>query len=75
MQLKLKICILPNNYGIDALKTIVYLRNKTLHSTTNQIPFTLWYGQKPNINHFRKFGSIAGMHAHSTTEKEVTTKS
>ena len=35
----------------------MYLHNRLVHSATNKTPYEGWYGRKPDITHFKTFGS------------------
>ena len=48
---------LPPYLWYKALKAFVHTRNRTPSSALNgRIPYTIFHGQKPDINHFRVFG-------------------
>ena len=50
---------LPQRYWAEAALTIVYILNRTLHGTIDEIPFTLLYGRKTNLSHLYTFGATA----------------
>ena len=52
-----------------ALMDAVFKRNITLHSTTNKIPYTEWYGMKPNIKRLFAFGQIGHIPIPNPTTK------
>ena len=44
----------------DAISTTCYMQNRTPHTALQgQIPFTLWYGDIPNVSHLKNFGAVA----------------
>ena len=44
----------------DAISTACYLQNRSPHTALQgQIPFTLWYGDIPNVSHLKIFGAVA----------------
>ena len=48
---------LPAKYWSAALTHAAYLHNRRVHHGTNNTPFELWYGRKPNLRRLRVFGS------------------
>jgi hypothetical protein len=54
---------LPNYFWAEVVATIVYIMNQTptmsIHGITPEEKFT---GKKPDVSHFRVFGSIAYVH-------------
>ena len=50
---------LPKELWGEALKTALYLQNRSPNSAiNNKTPFELWTGKVPNLKHLRTFGSI-----------------
>ena len=43
-------------FWYEAVKTAVYLKNRSPHSTRNKTPFELWTGTVPSLAHLRIFG-------------------
>ncbi|KAI8124587.1 Retrovirus-related Pol polyprotein from transposon TNT 1-94 [Lucilia cuprina] len=42
----------------EAVNTAVYIRNRSITKIlTDKTPFEIWHGKKPNVAHFRIFGS------------------
>jgi len=54
IQANLPTCLWP-----FAVKHVVYVRNRVAHSTTNQTPYSLVTGEKPNLKNVRVFGCAA----------------
>lgn len=54
IQANLPTCLWP-----FAIKHVIYVRNRILHSATKQIPYTLVTGEKPNLKNVRVFGCAA----------------
>lgn len=53
---------LDKSFWAEAVNTTVYLRNRTLASGLNKVPYELWTGRKPDLSHIRVFGSTAMIH-------------
>ena len=63
---------LPLTYWHHALKTAVYLRNRSPTSALDGItPHHAWHGDKPDLSHLRTFGCRAYMHIN---KKKITSK-
>lgn len=61
----------PLSFWAEACHTIIYTLNRTgSRLIPGQTPFTLWYGFKPSLEHFRVFGC----HAYAYIEKQHRTK-
>lgn len=43
----------------EAVNTSVYIMNRVPSTGAKQVPYKLWFGKKPNVKHFRKFGQQA----------------
>ena len=44
----------------EAIKCAESIKNRYLHKSINgKTPYEAWFGHKPNISHFRIFGSRA----------------
>jgi len=57
----------PMIYWADTVQTAVYLKNLSITKGTHGIdamPYELWFGKKPNIQHLRVWGCIAYAHIH-----------
>jgi len=48
---------LPAMYWSAALLHAVYLNNQLVHTVTKKTPFSGFYGQKPDIEYLKMFGS------------------
>jgi len=49
---------LPRNFWAEAVSTACYIRNRVMiRSLLNKTPYELLRGRKPNVSHFRCFGS------------------
>ena len=56
----LKMGQMKQQFWEDAISTTCYQQNRTPHTTLQgQIPFTLWYGDIPNVSHLKIFGAVA----------------
>ena len=59
---------LPPIFWEVAVLHACYLINRTPHSgIKNELPYTRWYGKKPDLSHLRIFG--APVYVHITTEE------
>uniref|UniRef100_A0A251SDS7 Putative zinc finger, CCHC-type n=1 Tax=Helianthus annuus TaxID=4232 RepID=A0A251SDS7_HELAN len=55
--------ILPNKFWAEAIACTTYILNRTVTKTRpNTTPFETWNGRKPNVEHFKVFGSVAYVH-------------
>ena len=52
----------PDKLWVENVMTINYLKNRTFHSSINDIPFRRWYGRKPSIRHLKRYGCVAYVH-------------
>ena len=44
----------------EAINCAAYIQNRALHKFMSvKTPYEAWYGHKPNISHFKTFGSRA----------------
>ncbi|XP_074299912.1 uncharacterized protein LOC141631091 [Silene latifolia] len=54
---------LPRNFWAEAVNTACYIRNRvSIRFIHKKTPYELLYGRKPNISHFRCFGSKCYVH-------------
>lgn len=58
----LKIAGLPSSFWEEAVATSCYLQNRVYTRSIKAIPYTLWYGQKPDYASLRIFGCTAYAH-------------
>ena len=64
---------MPKIYWAKAVKTAVYLQNRT--STNGGVsPHELYFGKKPNLGHLRVFGNIAYVHVPKEKRNKQDTK-
>ena len=51
---------LSPNICVESINYVSYIYNRSLHkSVSGKTPYEAWFGHKPNISHFRIFGSRA----------------
>lgn len=51
---------LPKKYWAEAIHTATYIKNHTTSTTLeHKSPIEIWSGKKPDVSHFKVFGSIA----------------
>ena len=51
---------LPQTFWAEAIATAAYIRNRCPTKPLDKMtPYEAWYGSKPNVSHFRTFGSSA----------------
>ena len=66
---------MPLPFWGEAINTAVYILNRvssrTLHGDT---PYTKWYGIKPDVSHFRVFGSLCYAHIPKPLRKKLDSK-
>ena len=66
---------LPLEFWGEAVNTAVYVLNRissrTLHGET---PFTKWYGYKPDVSHFKEFGSVCYAHIPKQVRAKLDSK-
>jgi hypothetical protein len=55
---------LPPSFWGYAVQSFVYVRNHAPTSaiSLSQTPYTAWFKEKPDVDHFRVFGCIAYVH-------------
>ena len=54
---------LPKKLWAEAVSTAAYIQNRAPSAALKgSIPFTLWFGRKPNLKHLRVFGCVAFAH-------------
>ena len=60
----------------EAINCAAYIQNKDPHkSVDGKTPYEAWFGHKPNISHFRIFGSRAWARIPSEKRKALQTPS
>ena len=66
----------PKEFWAEAVKCSVYIQNRCPHKHLNmKTPQELWTGYKPNVAHFRVFGSVAYAHVPDQQRKKLDDKS
>lgn len=51
---------LPKRYWAEAVNTAAYIKNHTTSTVLgDKTPMEIWNGKKPDVSHFRVFGSVA----------------
>lgn len=67
---------LPKSYWVEAVATTVYLINRSpTRAVEGRTPYEAWNGRKPNVSHWRIFGSIAYAFALSEQRQKLDDKS
>lgn len=66
---------LPRDLWAEAVNTTVYVQNRLHGKTTSKTPFESWYLRKPDVSHFRIFGSYAYVHIPKTLRQKLDAKS
>lgn len=67
---------LPKRFWGEALNTATYVKNHTVSAVLkNKSPMEVWTGTKPDISHFRVFGSRAMAHIPKEKRKKFDAKS
>ena len=60
----------------EAINCAAYVQNRALHkSVKGRTPYNSWFGHKPNVSHFRIFGSRAWDQIPSEKRKALQTQS
>ena len=62
---------LPKFYWAEAVRTAVYIQNRIGDKVSAH---ELYFGTKPNLRHFRVFGSIAYMHVPKEKWRKLDTE-
>ena len=53
----------PHEFWVEALSTVVYVRNRSPTNVVDSMtPFEAWMKKKPSVSHFRVFGCRAYGH-------------
>lgn len=58
----------------EAMLTATYIQNRLPSRSIQKTPFELWWGRKPDLSHFRVFGSQAYVHVPDTKRKKLDSK-
>ena len=66
---------LPRDLWAEAVNTAVYVKNRINGKTTSKTPFESWYLRKPDVSHFRIFGSYAYVHIPKSLRQKLDAKS
>jgi len=53
---------LPISFWGDALLTAAYILNRVPSKSVPAIPYELWFGKKPSLDHLRPWGSADYVH-------------
>ena len=60
----------------EAINYVAYIQNRDiLKSVSGKAPYEAWFGQKPNISHFKIFGSRAWARIPSEKRKDLQPQS
>ena len=46
----------PKQFWPFALSTVIYMKNRSIHSAHGKIPFEMFHGSKPDLSHLHVFG-------------------
>ena len=67
---------LPNMFWAEAISTAAYVRNcvPTRAIEDGRMLYELWYGRKPNVNHFKVFGYVAYVHIKDDKRRKLDAK-
>ena len=67
---------MPKEFWAEAVQCAVYIQNRCPHAILeNKTPQELWRGHKPNVSHFRVFGSVAYAHIPDQRRTKLEDKS
>lgn len=58
----LKNAELPERFWAEAIVTACYIKNRVIHSFVNDIPESIWTGNKPSVKHLKVYGCLAYAH-------------
>lgn len=63
---------MPLKFWAEAVNTAVYLHNRSPTSALkDKTPFESWFGKKPNVSHFKVFGSVCFVHTPDHLRKKL----
>ena len=62
---------LPPNMWSKALKTVVYILNRVPSKSVPKIPFELWNGWKPSLNHVHIWGCRVEVRVYNPHERKL----
>lgn len=62
---------LPNGFWAEAVNAANYIQNRVLTKSTNQTPFQLWYGRRPDTRHMHAFGSKCFVHVSKEERRKL----
>lgn len=65
---------LPIELWGEALACATYTLNRSVSSLSEKTPFELWYGDKPNVEHLRVFGSRSFTHIPDANRRKLDAK-
>ena len=67
---------LPMKFWAEAVNTAVYIRNRSpTTSVKDKTPYECWFNAKPNVSHFRVFGSQCYVHVPDDQRQKLDAKS
>ena len=66
---------LPRDLWAEAVNTAVYVNNRIHGTSTAATPYETWYHRKPDVSHFRMFGTLAYVHIPKCLRKKLDAKS
>ena len=67
---------MPKEFWAEAVQCAVYIQNRCPHAILeNKTPQELWRGHKPNVSHFKIFGSVAYAHIPDQKRTKLEDKS
>ena len=50
---------LPKGFWKNAIECACYIKNRLPHKSISSTPYTLWFGEKPDLSGLRAFGCLA----------------
>ena len=66
---------LPLEFWGEIVSTTIYVLNRVAsHTLHGETPFTKWYGYKPDVSHFKEFGSVCYAHVPKQVRAKLDNK-
>ena len=65
---------LHHKFWAEALSTVVYVRNRTYNSAIKGVPYEILNKNKPDVGHFRVFGSLCYYHIPKDERRKLDPK-